>query len=220
MATLERVRTSARPNSRAAAISAIGATASSPCLFSGSSTIARTSAGREGQGIDDVQGQVEHVTTAGAEQDRPRQDLLGIADLARQVRGAIPAGVGVVDVDEREHHRQRPAARRSAWQSSQVGRVRPADRQPRDDEHAQDDELQAVIQPWTRAVRRVPRRGWPRRPGWPAVASDPLDQDGLAPLELERRQQVLAEANADAAHGPEKPIRNETQPERNAASGP
>ena len=30
----------------------------------------------------------------------------------------------------------------------------------------------------------------------------------------------LAEANPDAAPGPAKPIRNDTQPERNAGSGP
>ena len=77
--------------------------------------------------------------------------------------------------------------------------------------------MTTVIPPWTRTVGSRPEAVDDREaPGSPPVARAGWAIAAVGPSSPSGARRYFAEAEAEAAIGPPKPIRNETQPERNA----
>src|SRR6516162_3303710 len=78
----------------------------------------------------------------------------------------------------------------------------------------------AVTQPWTRAVSPRPETWTAAKARVRTVASARWTVSAVVPERLSGAVRYFEAPKADAAAGAANPIRNETQPERNATSGP
>ena len=174
---------------------------------------------RERQSINHVQQQIKKQHAPCPEQDRPRQQTLWVPDFTGHIRSRVPADIRIRDIHHRTHHGDRQIARERR-PIDQVGCIRPADGQAGQNDNSENRQFKRgypaldVGSPF--APRDVDEGKSQNRDGGQGA----FPENGLRARGANGLTTYFAAANAADALGAENPIRNDTQPDKNAGSGP